>query len=144
MVLVSCCIYCRIHFFLLLASRLVFFFNFSGMENSPVDLVKGHMPNLQLTIYRSDVRGKDGVLAYPYSHIFSYESIKENSILFNIMKFLGIWGFVLIFLKDTYMPLSLSNKQVKVILLIWDPVQTKMLHKMAHIEFTQVLFSSPV
>lgn len=34
------------------------------------------------------------------------------------------------------MPLSLSNKQVKVILLIWDPVQTKMLHKMAHIEFT--------
>lgn len=36
-----------------------------------MDVVKGHVPNLQLTIYRSDVRGKDGVLAYPYPQIFS-------------------------------------------------------------------------
>uniref|UniRef100_A0A8C0UKI0 Myocyte enhancer factor 2A n=1 Tax=Cyanistes caeruleus TaxID=156563 RepID=A0A8C0UKI0_CYACU len=37
------------------ASRL--FFNFLGMGNFPMDVVKGHVPDLQLTIYRSDVRG---------------------------------------------------------------------------------------
>lgn len=35
-----------------------------------MDVVKGHVPNLQLTIYRSDVRGKDG--EYWHIHIHRY------------------------------------------------------------------------
>lgn len=70
---------CRIHLkslcFLLVAFNLL---NFSGMEISRMDIVvKGHISNLQLIIYRRDGKDKDGVLAYPYSQIFSYRQRKK-------------------------------------------------------------------